>query len=284
MADTQYSVLSGIFKRLADIGSGHHAEVVAVVNPDGSPISGGGGGGGGSVTAPGVSGAQAQAVQGVTGGVPMPVVPNVTRGGGNVDAGTQRVTLAQDGPGVTALNNLDADLGAQADAAATSDTGTFSLIALVKRGLTNWTTLLARIPALVSGRVPVDGSGVTQPVSGTVAVSNFPANPATSALQTTGNTSLSSIDTKLPAQAGGRVPVQTDERPSASAAAITPSDTTALSGTTRGIYVGVSGTVVALIGGTAVTFVGVPAGTILPVQATRVNATGTNAASLVALF
>lgn len=72
----------------------------------------------------------------------------------------------------------------------------------------------------------VDGSGVTQPVSGTVAVSNFPAtqnvavtssvevevkndtgNPvpvssttlATAANQTTANTSLASIDTKTPA-------------------------------------------------------------------------------------
>ena len=180
MADTQYSVLSGIFKRLADIGAGHHAEVVAVVNPDGSPISGGGGGGGGgggSVTDPGVSGAQAQAVQGVTGGVPMPVVPNVTRGGGNVDAGTQRVTLAQDGPGVTALNNIDADLGAQADAVATSDTGTFSLIALVKRGLTNWTTLLARIPALVNNRLPVNSSIPTS-ASGTILQLTTP-NPGT---------------------------------------------------------------------------------------------------------
>jgi hypothetical protein len=48
----------------------------------------------------------------------------------------------------TALANIDADLGAQADAAATTDTGTFSLIAFVKRGLQNWTTLLSRIPSL----------------------------------------------------------------------------------------------------------------------------------------
>lgn len=61
---------------------------------------------------------------------------------------------------VTAL-----DLGAKADAVATTDTGTFSVIALIKRGLQNWTSLLAKIPTLVSGRIPVDGSGVTQPVS-----------------------------------------------------------------------------------------------------------------------
>jgi hypothetical protein len=65
----------------------------------------------------------------------------------------------------TSLSNIDADIGAPADAAATTDAGTFSVIALIKRGLGNWTTLLARVPSLVSGRVPVDGSGITQPVS-----------------------------------------------------------------------------------------------------------------------
>jgi len=136
------------------------------------------------------------------------VSPNVTRGGGAVDANTQRVTLASDGPGVTALNNIDTDLGAQADAAATSDTGAFSLIALVKRGLTNWTALLARIPALVSGRVPVDGSGVTQPVSASALP--LPSGAATSALQTSGNTSLASLDTKIPSQQiSGLLPVDT---------------------------------------------------------------------------
>lgn len=39
-------------------------------------------------------------------------------------------------------------IGATNDAAATSDTGTFSIIALIKRGLQNWTTLLSRTPAL----------------------------------------------------------------------------------------------------------------------------------------
>ena len=66
----------------------------------------------------------------------------------------------------------------------------------------------------------VDGSAVTQPVSGTVAVSNLPATQpvsavalplptgaSTSALQTTGNTSLGNIDTKTPALVSGRVPV-----------------------------------------------------------------------------
>ena len=90
----------------------------------------------------------------------------------------------------TSLSSIDADLGAPGDAAATSDTGTFSLIALFKRGLTNWTTLLSRIPALVSGRMPVDGSGVTQPVS--AASLPLPAGAASEA-------TLSALNTKVPA-------------------------------------------------------------------------------------
>jgi hypothetical protein len=82
-------------------------------------------------------------------------------------------------------------LGAQSDSAATSDTGTFSLFALIKRGLTNWTSLLDRLPAaLVGGRLSVDGSGVTQPIS--VAALPLPSGAAT-------QTTLASIDNKVPA-------------------------------------------------------------------------------------
>lgn len=91
-------------------------------------------------------------------------------------------------------------LGAPDDTAAASDTGTSSVIAFIKRALQNWTTLLARIPALSGGRVPVDGSGATQPVSATSLP--LPTGAATSAAQATGNTSLSSIDGKLPASLG----------------------------------------------------------------------------------
>lgn len=38
----------------------------------------------------------------------LPVATNVTRGGGPIDANTQRVTLATDGPGVAALASIDA--------------------------------------------------------------------------------------------------------------------------------------------------------------------------------
>lgn len=74
-------------------------------------------------------------------------------------------TSAKQDTGNTSLASLLTGLGAPADTAATSDAGSFSLVALAKRALGNWTTLLTRIPALVSGRMPVDGSGVTQPVS-----------------------------------------------------------------------------------------------------------------------
>ena len=57
----------------------------------------------------------------------------------------------------TAINTA---LGLQADTAATTDTGSFSIISFIKRSMQNWTLLLAKLPALVSGRIPVDASGV----------------------------------------------------------------------------------------------------------------------------
>jgi len=78
---------------------------------------------------------------------------------------TGTMTVSYEQPSIQPITALD--LGAKADAVATTDTGTFSVIALIKRGLQNWTSLLSKIPTLVSGRIPVDGSGVTQPVSGT---------------------------------------------------------------------------------------------------------------------
>lgn len=74
--------------------------------------------------------------------------------------------------------------------------------------------------------------------------------------------------------------------PSRFAVAITPSDSADINGgqTTRGIYVGSTGNVVAVIGGNAITFVGVPTGAILPIRCTRINSTNTTATSLVALF
>jgi len=64
-------------------------------------------------------------------------------------------------------------------------------------GNTSLSSMDTKTPALVTGRVPVDGSGVTQPVS--AAALPLPTGASTSAAQTTGNNSLSSIDGKTPA-------------------------------------------------------------------------------------
>ena len=78
------------------------------------------------------------------------------------------VVLSSDGPFSTGF-------GAQADAAATSDTGAFSLIALIKRSLQNGSTLVGRVPAAVTpGLLPVDSLGTpstprVQATSGTAA-------------------------------------------------------------------------------------------------------------------
>jgi len=64
-----------------------------------------------------------------------------------------------------------------------------------------------KTPDLVGGAVPVSGAffQATQPVS--AAALPLPAGASTSAAQTTGNASLSSIDGKIPALSGGAMPV-----------------------------------------------------------------------------
>lgn len=110
----------------------------------------------------------------------------------------------------TAVQNIDVDLGAAADAPAGSDTAASSIVSLLKRGLQRWTTLLERIPALVSGRIPIDGSGVTQPVSavtraclgrqtlalsaGVVTTLTVPGGALAAAIQADGNTVRCTLD------------------------------------------------------------------------------------------
>ena len=62
---------------------------------------------------------------------------------------TGAATSANQTTANTSLANIDTDLGAQADASASSDTGTFSLISLVKR------ILGTKLPDQSSGRIPV---------------------------------------------------------------------------------------------------------------------------------
>jgi hypothetical protein len=71
----------------------------------------------------------------------------------------------------------------------------------------------------------------------------------------------------------------------ARAIAVTPSDVTNFAdGLCRAIYVGGAGNITAIVNGAAILFTAVPVGTILPVQATRVNATATTATAMVALY
>jgi hypothetical protein len=60
------------------------------------------------------------------------------------------------GGAVTVADGADVTQGDKDDAAAATDTGSFSIVAFIKRGMQNWTTLLARIPALSTGAVPVE--------------------------------------------------------------------------------------------------------------------------------
>lgn len=65
------------------------------------------------------------------------------------------------------LANIDADLGAPAEAAASTDTGTFGIIPFIKRALQNWTTLLARMPVSLGAK------------TGAASLSVVPASDAT---------------------------------------------------------------------------------------------------------
>ena len=68
--------------------------------------------------------------------------------------------------------------------------------------------------------------------------------------------------------------------------AVTPSDSTDLTySTCRAIYVGGDGNISLVDGnGATIVFTGVTAGSILPVQTARINATGTTATSIIALY
>ncbi|TPW27832.1 hypothetical protein FJU08_19075 [Martelella alba] len=66
--------------------------------------------------------------------------------------------------------------------------------------------------------------------------------------------------------------------------AITPSDSTGLSETTRALYIGGGGDVTLIMAsGNNLTFTGLNAGTILPVRVKQVLATGTTATTILGL-
>lgn len=75
------------------------------------------------------------------------------------------------------------------------------------------------------------------------------------------------------------------DAPATDAFEITPSDSTNFNENCRAIYVGTGGDITLVTkGGQTVTFVQVPSGAILPIRASRVNATGTDADDLIGLI
>lgn len=77
--------------------------------------------------------------------------------GQQISAQSTSVVLSSDGPFSTSI-------GSATDTVATSDTGTFSLLAFIKRGLQNWTALLAKVPTQnADGGMPVHVNNVFTP-------------------------------------------------------------------------------------------------------------------------
>ncbi len=73
--------------------------------------------------------------------------------------------------------------------------------------------------------------------------------------------------------------------PHAGGQTVTTSDTIDFHALTRAVYVGGAGTIVArMADGMTLTFVGAPVGTVLPISVAGINATGTTATNLVALW
>jgi hypothetical protein len=85
------------------------------------------------------------------------------------------------GGAVTVADGADVAQGATTQAAAPADgTGNYTRLQAAKRGLLNWADLLGRIPALVSGRVPVQAIAVaTDSVGNGTREYNFAAGTRT---------------------------------------------------------------------------------------------------------
>lgn len=132
-------------------------------------------------------------------------------GGGGGGGGTSDTTEATQLLVKTAVQNLDTDFGAAADAAASSDTASATLISLLKRGLQRWTALLAALPASLGAKTSAASLSVTMasdqsavPVAATaractgrqtlaltanvVTTLTVPANSVAAAIQADGNT------------------------------------------------------------------------------------------------
>lgn len=112
----------------------------------------------------------------------------------------QPVTQIAKSDGVRIDPATATDVGARADAAASSDTGMFSIIALIKRGLQNWTTLLARVPALGQGTMAASMPVVLASNQSTLNVTTVPV----AASIATGQVSVTTSATLIVAARSGR--------------------------------------------------------------------------------
>ena len=141
--------------------------------------------------------------------------------GGSLQVSVQNATLAVTQSGTFNITNISGTVSLPTGA---------STATLQTTGNTSLNSIDTKTPTLSGGRVPVESNlvqGLTDtqlrasavPVSGTFwqatqpvsAVSlPLPTDASTSALQTTGNSSLSSIDAKTPSLSSGRVPVESN--------------------------------------------------------------------------
>lgn len=149
------------------------------------------------------------ATQAVSGTVSVGNFPSTQAVSGTVTANLGSIAgVATEATLSAASAKLPASLGAKAGTASLSivpatDAG-LSTSALQSAGNTTLASIDAKTPALVSGAVPVSGPLTdTQLRAAAVAVSlatqPLPDGAATSALQTSGNASLASLDSKTPA-------------------------------------------------------------------------------------
>lgn len=170
--------------------------------------SGGGGGGGGTSSTVGAAVPSTGTAAGMSDGTNMqlPRVYDTDSGGGtqytmgvnlriagsggSVEGGTSANPIRVDPTGTTTQPVSAASLPLPAGAATSANQTT---------GNSSLSSIDTKTPALVSGRVPVDPSGVTSPIS--AASLPLPTGAATAANQSTGNTSLSNIDGDMGAAA-----------------------------------------------------------------------------------
>jgi hypothetical protein len=165
--------------------------------------------------------------------------------------------------------------GALTETAPATDTASSGLNGRLQRVAQRITSLIASLPASLGAKTAANSLATTLATDDLLVTAVGPASAA-AATSDTGTFSLIALVKRLL--------VQSNSASARVAEVVTKSDTVNFTnGTCKGIYVGTTGTVIAVINGSAITFTAVPAGMILPVKATRVNASST-ANNMVALF